>query len=204
MLPNPQETGDLVTFTEEIRYGKLHFLGSVILALLSFGRNHFLEIILKYQRICFQEHFLAAVFDARNFRIISKYTTISNRRVRALCLKVVCQNSAFLQIFRSTFFYLEFLKKSTKSSRVYLESSLRRTYTKKLAEILKILISFITYACGAGVTFEQLHHTANFQYDYHRWFKRCLIPHHFKCLFSLELAFSLSSPISGSSVSKIW
>ena len=91
MLPNPQETGDLVTFTEEIRYGKLHFLGSVILALLSFGRNHFPEIILKYQRICFQEHFLAAVFDARNFRIISKYTTISNRRVRALCLKVVRQ-----------------------------------------------------------------------------------------------------------------
>ena len=26
MWPNPQETGDLVTFTEEIRNGKLHFL----------------------------------------------------------------------------------------------------------------------------------------------------------------------------------
>ena len=29
MLPNPQETVDLVTFTEEILYGKLHFLCSV-------------------------------------------------------------------------------------------------------------------------------------------------------------------------------
>ena len=25
MLPNPQKTADLVTFTEEILYGKLHF-----------------------------------------------------------------------------------------------------------------------------------------------------------------------------------
>ena len=28
MWPNPQETGDLVTFTEEILNGKLHFLWS--------------------------------------------------------------------------------------------------------------------------------------------------------------------------------
>ena len=28
MLPNPQETADLVTFTEEILNGKLHFLCS--------------------------------------------------------------------------------------------------------------------------------------------------------------------------------
>ena len=28
MLPNPQETADLVTFTEEIFNGKLHFLCS--------------------------------------------------------------------------------------------------------------------------------------------------------------------------------
>ena len=28
MWPNPQEAVDLVTFTEEIRNGKLHFLGS--------------------------------------------------------------------------------------------------------------------------------------------------------------------------------
>ena len=28
MLPNPQETVDLVTFTEEILHGKLHFLCS--------------------------------------------------------------------------------------------------------------------------------------------------------------------------------
>ena len=28
MWPNPQETGDLVTFTEEIVNGKLHFLCS--------------------------------------------------------------------------------------------------------------------------------------------------------------------------------
>ena len=30
MWPNPQETADLVTFTEEILNGKLHFLCSVI------------------------------------------------------------------------------------------------------------------------------------------------------------------------------
>ena len=30
MWPNPQETADLVIFTEEIRNGKLHFLCSVI------------------------------------------------------------------------------------------------------------------------------------------------------------------------------
>ena len=29
MWPNPQETADLVTFTEEILHGKLHFLCSV-------------------------------------------------------------------------------------------------------------------------------------------------------------------------------
>ena len=29
MWPNPQKTADLVTFTEEILNGKLHFLGSV-------------------------------------------------------------------------------------------------------------------------------------------------------------------------------
>ena len=32
MWPNPQETADLVTFTEEIFNGKLHFLCSVSLA----------------------------------------------------------------------------------------------------------------------------------------------------------------------------
>ena len=29
MWPNPQETADLVTFTEEIVYGKLHFFCAV-------------------------------------------------------------------------------------------------------------------------------------------------------------------------------
>ena len=29
LWPNPEETADLVTFTEEIRNGKLHFLCSV-------------------------------------------------------------------------------------------------------------------------------------------------------------------------------
>ena len=33
MWPNPQETADLVTFTEEIFNGKLHFLRSVNLFL---------------------------------------------------------------------------------------------------------------------------------------------------------------------------
>ena len=30
MWPNPQFSPDLVKFTEEIHYGKLHFLGSVL------------------------------------------------------------------------------------------------------------------------------------------------------------------------------
>ena len=30
MLPNPQDTADLVTFTEEILNGKLHFLCSLM------------------------------------------------------------------------------------------------------------------------------------------------------------------------------
>ena len=30
MLPHPQETADMVTFTEEILNGKFHFLSSVI------------------------------------------------------------------------------------------------------------------------------------------------------------------------------
>ena len=37
MWPNPQETADLVTFTEEIPNGKLHFLCSVTLHV--FGSN---------------------------------------------------------------------------------------------------------------------------------------------------------------------
>ena len=32
MWPNPQETSDLVTITEEIGNGKLHFLGSVVMS----------------------------------------------------------------------------------------------------------------------------------------------------------------------------
>ena len=38
MWPNPQETADLVTFTEEILNGKLHFLCSVLGTLL-FNKN---------------------------------------------------------------------------------------------------------------------------------------------------------------------
>ena len=34
MWPNPQDTADLVTYTEEILNGKLHFLCSVTLILL--------------------------------------------------------------------------------------------------------------------------------------------------------------------------
>ena len=33
MWPNPQETEDLITFTEEILNGKLHFLYSVCLGM---------------------------------------------------------------------------------------------------------------------------------------------------------------------------
>ena len=35
MWPNPQETADLVTFTEEILNGKLHFLCSVMETLMT-------------------------------------------------------------------------------------------------------------------------------------------------------------------------
>ena len=37
MLTNPQETADLVTFTEEILNGNLHFLCSVIYLFKYFG-----------------------------------------------------------------------------------------------------------------------------------------------------------------------
>ena len=45
MLPNPQETADLVTFTEEILNGKLHFFvqccehGSMFFSLNVFNRS---------------------------------------------------------------------------------------------------------------------------------------------------------------------
>ena len=57
------------------------FLCSVIFTLLYSGRNLFAEFIVRFQSICFPEQFLAATSDARNFCIISKYTTISNRRI---------------------------------------------------------------------------------------------------------------------------
>ena len=34
MRPNPQETADLLTFTEEVLNGKLHFLCSVVSVIL--------------------------------------------------------------------------------------------------------------------------------------------------------------------------
>ena len=45
MWPNPQETVDLVTFTEEIRYGKLYFLCSgafkLPVVVWKISKNHF-------------------------------------------------------------------------------------------------------------------------------------------------------------------
>ena len=49
MLPNPLETEDLVTFTEEILNGKLHFLCSVIAKHEAYGFDSLtLEFIKKY------------------------------------------------------------------------------------------------------------------------------------------------------------
>ena len=47
MLPNPQETADLVTFTEEILNGKLHFLGSIVLVECN---KHYAKILTKIKR----------------------------------------------------------------------------------------------------------------------------------------------------------
>ena len=54
MRPNPQETGDLVTFTEEILDGKLHFLCSVSW---DFFLQDFMQLLLQIflERESFQE-----------------------------------------------------------------------------------------------------------------------------------------------------
>ena len=75
------KTEDLVTFAKEIVMENFIFLCSVIFTLLYSDRNLFAEFIVRFQSICFPEQFLAATSDARNFCIISKYTTISNRRI---------------------------------------------------------------------------------------------------------------------------
>ena len=56
MWPNPQETGDLVTFTEEILNGKLHFLCSVTAKDLSTRRKYILVefmdlVVLKFSNV---------------------------------------------------------------------------------------------------------------------------------------------------------
>ena len=45
MRPNPQETADLVTFTEQILNGKLHFLCSAIDGKLFSSMNKLQEIL---------------------------------------------------------------------------------------------------------------------------------------------------------------
>ena len=41
MWPNPQETANSVTFTEEILNGKFHFLSSEKIRILKFSDQHF-------------------------------------------------------------------------------------------------------------------------------------------------------------------
>ena len=55
MRPNPQETADLVTFTEQILHGKLHFLCSVFRILLYFN-----VIVLDVQWLWFLKFMIAA------------------------------------------------------------------------------------------------------------------------------------------------
>ena len=53
MWSNPQETADLVTFTEEILNGKLHFLRS--------------DIVISVTRICIQGPILLNIFFCSSF-----------------------------------------------------------------------------------------------------------------------------------------
>ena len=49
MWPNPQETADLATFTEEILNGKLHFLGSLLDPVEDLWRNVFGKTVNSFQ-----------------------------------------------------------------------------------------------------------------------------------------------------------
>ena len=51
MLPNPQKTADLVTFTEEILIGKLHFLRSFLCSLGIITKFHF--VFCAVRKFCF-------------------------------------------------------------------------------------------------------------------------------------------------------
>ena len=113
----------------------------------------------------------------------------------ALCLENICQNSSFLQIFPSTFFYLEFLKKSTKRSQVCLEFSLQKIYIKLLWTFWKywfpaslkfaVLLFFNDYITQQTLTVIIINSLRDASYF-----------HHFKLVLSLELAFSLESVFS--------
>ena len=51
MRPNPQETADLVTFTEEIHNGKLHFLCGEIAVNVPFTITTFQIVLLKSRSV---------------------------------------------------------------------------------------------------------------------------------------------------------
>ena len=72
MWPNPQETADLVTFTEEILNGKLHFSCSVLeisaflkIAAQAFRAGDFLNIFFRFSG--FQSHFLVNIFLSKKY-----------------------------------------------------------------------------------------------------------------------------------------
>ena len=77
MRPNPQETADLVTFTEEILNGKLHFLcsGRVLYTLLNAPAPLF---IINVQYISTE-----SLFKGLMHLILGQYSNLSTRAVVA-------------------------------------------------------------------------------------------------------------------------
>ena len=114
------------------------------------------------------------------------------------------KNSSFFQIFPFTFFYLEFLKKSTKTSKVYLKSSPERTCTKTLRKFWKYWFHASLMSAVLVLLFNNYITRKTLSMIIIDGLRDASYVHHFMCLFSLELAFGLSSPIFGSSVRKIW
>ena len=83
MRPNPQETTDLVTFTEEILNGKLHFLCSGATEMpiktmnLNLDHHHQPTKEENFQLIC-KSYFIAEATEAQKYIVLSGYITGTN------------------------------------------------------------------------------------------------------------------------------
>ena len=81
MWPNPQEalTVDLVTFTEEIRNGKLHFLGSV--------SKNVVDAIFKYSFLKFTKQLPFKTLNSFIWCSLFKYSVILKMNISGVTLQ---------------------------------------------------------------------------------------------------------------------